>query len=413
MNTPACSACGQAVDWVRFTYSADWRLFRGAPDRLTNGEYVRVPFDTPHFHTPHYFGSRFHTSPERNGRTTLGQVDGTYSWTPGSGGPETPFNRTVGSADQFTFGATDNADAELGLIQGYPPACFEPSPCQAFAMRFSPQSFQSWRFAAQVLVLLAIPDDTAKNYCIANIPGILDITSRVSLFESPPSYVILRTACATLFFCYGTVNAQQAAMQIFNSATGPIDQGPFSTNPFWWDISTLILDAFTAIGADDPDAVYCFGHSYGGALAKIVANRIKLGRADRDVRTWTCGCPRIGDRRAFEILPRSSVTDIQDEGDPVPCFPPGAVFNDFWVPFVDPAFVIFWNGFAKSPQRLILNGDGTFEWSMGPGIALTVMGFLIVLISTGSPIAASAEHFMVTYQGRIDALDFCPPAPPP
>jgi len=85
----------------------------------------------------------------------------------------------------------------------------------------------------------------------------------------------------------------------------------------------VLQDVLYFLNATKPKHIHLVGHSLGGALAVITAQRL-LGQAiPADMMTVTTfGCPRIGDETFVRTLGILSILQFIRRGDPVPDMPP-------------------------------------------------------------------------------------------
>jgi predicted lipase len=104
----------------------------------------------------------------------------------------------------------------------------------------------------------------------------------------------------------------------------------------------VLQDVLYFLKATQPKHIHLVGHSLGGALAVVTAQRL-LGQAIPAVMTVTTfGCPRIGDETFVGTLSGIPITQYIRRGDPVPDMPPGmygyrhaAIYQVFTTPKVN------------------------------------------------------------------------------
>jgi pimeloyl-ACP methyl ester carboxylesterase len=204
----------------------------------------------------------------------------------------------------------------------------------------------------------------------------------------------------------GTRNAQQFALQAFNAIAGPQDFGGISTNPFWFDASTVAMAKMIGDGQAAGMRLMCVGHSYGGAVACLVAARNRQADALRAVVYMTFGCPKIGDLRFVNVLQTCKGICISNDGDIVTILPPDAKTLAPILPLF-PAFdLLLWARWHRPMPQALLFPDGHFQPNAQvPTDTATILALVADVIAQQSfdPVT---QHFLVGYVGRLYAR--CP-----
>jgi pimeloyl-ACP methyl ester carboxylesterase len=204
----------------------------------------------------------------------------------------------------------------------------------------------------------------------------------------------------------GTRNAQQFALQAFNAIAGPQDFGGISTNPFWFDASTVAMAKMIGDGQAAGMRLMCVGHSYGGAVACLVAARNRQADALRAVVYMTFGCPKIGDLRFVNVLQTCKGICISNDGDIVTILPPDAKTLAPILPLF-PAFdLLLWARWHRPMPQALLFPDGHFQPNAQvPTDTATILALVADVIAQQNfdPVT---QHFLVGYVGRLYAR--CP-----
>lgn len=85
----------------------------------------------------------------------------------------------------------------------------------------------------------------------------------------------------------------------------------------------VLQDVLYFLKATQPKHIHLVGHSLGGALAAVTAQRLYGQSIPADMMTVTTfGCPRIGDETFRRSMPGVVVLQYIRRGDPVPDMPP-------------------------------------------------------------------------------------------
>jgi len=388
------------VEFLRSTYSSQWRLFADPAVPPVKGEYRRVISGTPFLQIPHNFASLNWKDAQFDDFASLGQSTRTTRWTAANPLSPTPNFIPSGTPSQITYG--DMLPYSGTLIEGLPNECFQQTTCLQFLNRTTPTARSSWVLYATVIRMLYDPMSNILLYVTSQLGS--PLASEISLDGSgvTPQFAIFVYPCATLVFVAGTTNYQQAALQILYSGNGPTDQGLYSTNRVWQLAANYITDRIRLLSVSPPKRLYFGGHSYGAAISRLVASQIAHGGlVTEGVKLFTIGSPRAGDIRLYTILKDEDVIDIQNEGDPVPALPPP--YNPLveFLPILGIALLNDWERFAPPAVRTLLKVDGSLSETSGFGSNYDVNWSLASSISSGTLPPLYAAHSSAEYEARL------------
>lgn len=402
MGVPACSACGQTVDYLRSCHVGSWRLFSDST-ALVQGRYYFSPPDAPVYLGEHIYGSRtwdgtrFEIAPE------FGEVRGTPApWIPGEEPNEMPDpakgSHTCIAGPQPVSQAIPYADT----LEGFPVSCLG-----------LPIGTQKWhRFASykrsiiQLLwswVICEVYDD--------NRIGIIDLLSELldedivytfierqgrnprTLFAICPRYAIVVSE--------GTANEEQIFHELYGAGVGPQNQGQYSTHPIFQSGATRNAAALTAAGYVPGTPIFVAGHSLGGAVNMVLVAMLRIGRGDTLIRYFTVGSPAIGDQRIVNLVTRAEGANMANTADPVPGMPFGLGDMGAAIPFVGFLFATSTLRWKHGPNSDLQHSDGRLELRARWVPASTFITNLLVQISLNQPIAPFAAHSIYEYIRRI------------
>lgn len=326
------------VEWLRATYQSRWLLFQRSGE-YTVGRYYEARHDAEHYPGWHNLGSRnWH---DRNWEILqgLGEVlDTPHLMLDGRFGGIRPESVFVGSPTCLAEGEPIGDQVEPGtLFAGYPEACYiPPAPPQIIDPLPMPanQDFermsaftrcQVQRFWCRILEWSYENDQAAITQAVTDFAdGAATIT-----FHRPANPLPAITTVVTPRYCIaaidGTRNAQQFALQAFQSISGPVDQGSHSTLPLWQEAAAYTHLQLVNDGVNDTRPVFLVGHSYGAAAALILAAMYRFGVATRTVKYLTFGCPKVGDTRLSTLLLRCDGFSLANDNDLVTIVPPDPV----------------------------------------------------------------------------------------
>jgi pimeloyl-ACP methyl ester carboxylesterase len=204
----------------------------------------------------------------------------------------------------------------------------------------------------------------------------------------------------------GTRNAQQAALQAFNAVLGPQDFGGLSTNPFWFESSTIGMQKMQLAGQTPLMRVMCVGHSYGGAVACLVAARNKQADAHRTVHFLTLGCPKIGDTRFVRLLQTCNGLNLANDGDLVTVLPPDRHTLIPLLPFFPGIGLLVWAQWQRALPSALLRSDGSLLPNQQTRTDTATIATLVAQVLAQQALDPIIQHFLVAYGNRLFAR--CP-----
>lgn len=321
---PPYSPCGLAVDWVRSSHSGYWRFYPNAKDVVTGGFYYFLPKGTPHLNTPHYFGTADWTNDELVGDKPMGEIRGlARRYARGTLAAKIPPPRTVGTLAQISsdwtwplpmieresFGGVDSrcyASTRDPVFQAY---CAQDSLCMALI------------YARLLQLVYGHEWATLDDFWQSQFGAGYTVTHFETAGAVPAMYFVLTPSFGVALIS-GTANFQQFALQGFTELRGPVDVGGFSSLRLWNNTANLALERFVDFGLAAESPVIIAGHSYGAAVATLMAARLRLPNRDRDICLKTFACPKPGDTRLREITDTIDTLNVVNDDDLITSFPP-------------------------------------------------------------------------------------------
>jgi pimeloyl-ACP methyl ester carboxylesterase len=199
----------------------------------------------------------------------------------------------------------------------------------------------------------------------------------------------------------GTRNFQQLALQGLYSLQGPEDFGAFSSLRLWYDAATRAIEALEDDGYDNGKPLFVTGHSYGAAVALLVAARVKLASRGTFIRYLTFACPKPGDARLIDVIRRCAGYSIRNTGDIVTVVP----FSElqFWnfVPFYGAAALYGLARWEQPPEGYLQHDDGTLEARGEINPATAVVADILADAFRNVNLAPVQAHRLPEYQRRL------------
>lgn len=391
------------MEWTRSCYLSRWRLFRGSPVE-TPGGYIFAPKGAKHFPYPHFFGSRNWLQGVKGPDNDLGEVAGKQTYSRGSFDGIFPDAIVLGKAQCFAEGESPGEFSAF-LVNGFPALCFlrppdPPNPPPA-PVEVDIRDRGTQLFFAQVSELF-YSDPAAAQAMLGNYLGpdyvVLQVPNTASVF---PGSIVAVGPGGTVVVVSGTANFQQLATQVLFAGGGPDDFGQFSTNTLWMAASNVIDGRIVAAGFDPTKPIVLVGHSYGGAVAALLAGRYRFARPDQTIKLLTFAMPKPGDARLAFLLSLTNQVHVANAGDPVPSLPPSGpelLPLGFVVPGV---FVERWLKMQTAGGRMILDPDGTLRDSQGSTLTFAYLWDAALKAIDGDPLALIGNHTIAAYRARL------------
>lgn len=409
---PGCTVCGYVVEWVRSCYVSSWRLFNNS-NVETVGRYVFAPEGTPHYPAPHYFGSRNWTQGAPDDQERLGEVrDATHAYSLGDWQGNYPPAGLIGSQECIQSGETWPLPViERSLEGGWDSRCFAlprpappPTPINV-NVRWCPTQYQ----LAVVCELLYQGNGLAGEQELQRLYPMATISRVGNTADFVPGSLIAVSGSTAVVVVSGTTTPQQWALQGMFGTAGLFDYGTYGTLLPWHAASNVILDRMDAAGVDYNGSVVFVGHSYGGAIASILAFRVARNQLGPRVQLLTFGSPKPGDERLIAGIDALPAVHLVNDFDPIPYVPPSGPELALILPIAPTVMVGRWQGWRRPLNRIGQREDGTRydapEWESVFNLVYT-LALQAIAGDTPDPIT---PHNSGTYVNRIR----CPASPSP
>ena len=357
------------VDWLKECYQSDWHLFRDSLATTTRGYYYFAAPGTPHYPGFHHLGSRRWLDHNRTLVQSLGEDLKTKQvHETGVFAGQVPAPRVVGSQQCIQDGEllADAVDP-VDLFHGYPLECFIPVPAPQPPPPPQPRDFErasAWDRCAVQRLWAKIIDFSyadAEDEIVKTIRNFCQGPVDVRWISPRGEHVGITLAIGTDWACVcldGTRNFQQLAMQALYSKNGPTNIGIFGTSPFWYNEATTVMSAMRAAGILDRRAIFLSGHSYGGAVALLIAARLRFVDRNRTIRYLTYGCPKPGDDRLKDLLELCSGASLRNDNDLVTTIPPDLASITPTVIVFPQVLSFLYQDWTRPPTALTQDDDG-------------------------------------------------------
>lgn len=329
-------------------------------------------------------------------------------------GVETPLMSWSGFADASTILAGEISwsppenPATVTLVEIRPPrerrhvawpdACFDAPPdCH---QKLDLSIARNWRYHAHMLWLSYEEPATQGPFLQSFLPCPVQAQVIENDESDVPGTCIAFTDDWNLVYISGTTNYWQKVLQGATSTVGPINFGDFSTLGQWFAAATAIRDRILATGFPIRDKWFIAGHSYGSAIASILAAVIKIGFPEREVRLFTAGAPCPGDHRLRTVLEPLQQIHLQNVGDPVCSMPPNGLNYDLLSWILTEDLRTAWRLWHPHNRRTAVAADGSYRAINEGAVEFGTLQALTQIIADGLAIPNYDVHAAGVYLDR-------------
>lgn len=316
---------------------------------------------------------------------------------------------TTNSLDATGFASivVEWPDGEPGntneYVDGFDARCYLPPlmPVLPPSPRPDPYSRRDWlRFCE--FIVLTYDDMTAAAAAVqAYFGGTATIATVDNTASVIPGSLIAWNADFSVVIIPGTTNFQQICLQVLDPGIGLVNWGAYSAPTIWQAAYAAIQLRIAATGVDPTGPIFIAGHSYGGAVATLLAANYRLFNSTRDVRLFTIGAPRAGDSRLATILNTVNRVHLANSNDGVTGIPPvaGELTGLSWV--LPTLLYNQWTASSKMGEQLALNPAGQVIATDDSQLNYAALVDLIIEIVNSLAIPPYVAHFAAEYVRRI------------
>jgi hypothetical protein len=161
------------------------------------------------------------------------------------------------------------------------------------------------------------------------------------------------------------------------------------------------MDFLVADGYMGNVPIMLAGHSYGGAVALIIAARLRFSSSTVQIRYLTYGCPKIGDERLIRLLQLCEGFDIANDGDVVTILPPDLRTVTPVELIVGLPSLLRYVAWERPPHQMLMRDDGTIAPRLATLIDTTTLLFMVQKVIALLPLEVISAHFIGTYIQRL------------
>jgi len=281
---------------------------------------------------------------------------------------------------------------------GFPDKCFDAPPDGS--QKLDVNIRRNWRHHARMLWLSYVEPETQGPYLQSFLPNVTRGWMEPNGDSTIPGTYLAYNEDWNIVYISGTTTFQQRALQAALAVGGPENFGDYSTLPFWQVNLKGVVDRILETEMPLRTKWFIAGHSYGAALACLLAATLKIAVAEREITLFTEGSPCPGDHRLQALLYDMTQVHLQNIADPVCSMPPKGFLYDMvqWV--LTPDLRNAWGNWEPSRNRANLAADGSYTWADAGSVEFNTLLTLCNLIATGGFIADFAAHGSEVYLDR-------------
>ena len=397
--------CGYAVEWLRSCYYSQRLLYRERPDVICKGRYF-FNDQAEHFPLEHNYGSLNWQKGEVLDQPPLGELlEQPRKYFNGMAPARVPPPKQLGGADCLRLGATLPLPMiDRTILDGFDSRCWPPAVADKSGEVCAFDSPALHAAFARVLELVYEEDFvTVKAALQAWFDFNTQIFGGVRAGLIPArSYNRLQDGSLLAIFS-GTTTPQQFALQAFSGLLGPHNFGAYSTLFAWNNVASFLTGEMADKGFEADRPLTLVGHSYGAALAALLAARYKFWNPDRHVCLLTYGSPKVGDTRTVSYVDATRHLHIATAEDLITALPPDLrellPFSAL-LPF---GLAAAWASWRTYSSYLVVKDGGAAGFAAPPFLDSGILGPLLADVLGGVPLATITAHLIETYVERLHA----------
>jgi hypothetical protein len=356
------------VDYLRTCYESDF-LINETTGETIRGRYYWASPGASTYPDAHLFGSAVWRDPEeREASGLLGDQFTNVTEDDGS----RPVLRPIAQRSELR-GRLDCSGNPIGTgtgiipmtddtVSGLPTKCYRDTinQCAAYQTALNIDDRELWCWTARVIAALYEGSSTAEDLVNERIPNVRFVFAQLSAEGGHPQYIMWRADCGRGIILAGRTTAWQGMASFAGGANGPQPCDIGYTNPAFWAEAVTINAEFETLCGRHRGASFYAGHSYGGAIAGIMAARLANATIREEITVLGLGTPRLGNADIYKRLSKTETKWLANEGDPVPAFPPSFPTLTDLMGIVGAFLAGFWGRFAPPPETIVFREDGTY-----------------------------------------------------
>jgi len=228
-----------------------------------------------------------------------------------------------------------------------------------------------------------------------------------------PAILLVTTPTYALCFVGGTQDAQQFALQAFESFLSPATIGEAVTSPQWNTVADEVFGILAAAGVTATLPIFLGGYSYGAASQCAMVQRILAATPNRKIRWFTYGMPKATSAAKVDVIRDVPGIHIHNNGDLIPQLPLSWVEGLWVLGLIGGVIQLAWSKWTPMPIYLTQDADGTKRREALPGLTFDIVLPLITELMTFGEVDPILPHRLREYVRRACLACSCPDFPFP
>lgn len=260
--------------------------------------------------------------------------------------------------------------------------------------------------------MYAVETVQAVNNFNTKFPGFGVVAVPNSNAITPGSLIGVSTS-QTVVVIPGTTNAWQWALQGAWGLAGMQAFANYSTLQVWYDAAYRIIERIEDAGANPALPIVLCGHSYGAAVACIVAAVYRLASPNRVIGVLTFGSPKPGDSRLCALVNSCVSVHLVNRDDPVCYLPPSGVELDLFRHVVPANIQFRWLAYSRPLGLIEQDRFGVRRDDPPPRNIWAMLNNVVADLVVGNVPPEQNAHWPGTYYERIRCPGNPVPSPEP
>lgn len=216
-----------------------------------------------------------------------------------------------------------------------------------------------------------------------------------------PAFVLIMHPTFSLVILAGTDNDEQLSTQAFQGAIPPRPQGNVNTLPLWANTASHVFQQLRIYGSSGEEPLIIAGHSYGAAVASVMAMRVTRRNLLRPVSLLTFASPKPSNWEGIRMLDTIKHRHIANYSDLVTVVPTNLRTTSMFSLLVVGPTALSWGQWATFETTEVYYADGSHVNVGEQNLAYNVLLPAVRRATQGLDWSPSAFHAIKEYIARL------------
>lgn len=310
----------------------------------------------------------------------------------------------VGAFFQLAVDVDPPFDPPPEYWQGFPVQCYLPASPFPPAPRFLPPDIhdpKEWLAWAEIMKELYVSPASAAALVQAKLGPDAGVTFTNHVNNVLPNCIVGVLNDFTVCVIEGTSNEFQVADYVCTTITGQIPIAGGMSNGTWVFASDFFLNFIDAALPNPTGRILVIGHSYGGAIAALLAARFRYAQPNRLIDVLTYGSAQPGDADIALLVESCNHRRVTCFGDPVPEMPPNPIHWPWVIPLIPFPVAQAWGFYFQPRGQALIAVDGTYTFSEETSFDLDYLRQAVNAYLFGDAMVSDFAHTMVETVRRL------------